>query len=273
MNKTRLALKKFYDKVGERYPEEEQVYHTLRGMLRKKFVLSHLNRFRGRLLEIGCNRGMYLQAYQHGERFGVDISLPVLKKAHRGNKLHLAVADAERLYCFRPGSFDHILCSEVLEHCLNPDQVFSGIFHLLKPGGVALLTTPNYTREKPTWIGLGTLTLYDIDYDCGDEYFHTAYKPEELETMAGRAGLTVAESGTLEREIKYAAKIPAAVLLFIRLLNRPLKSKLIERVNEALFNKLTIILYYIAHYSGLERLILPLFPVGVRSYILVKKGP
>ncbi len=32
----KTALKHFYDQVGEKYPEEEQVYRTLRGQLRER---------------------------------------------------------------------------------------------------------------------------------------------------------------------------------------------------------------------------------------------
>jgi len=271
MNREKLALKKFYEDVGEHYPEEEQVYHTLRGMLRKKFILSRINRFRGSLLEIGCNRGMYLQAYRGGTRFGVDLSLSVLKHAHQEKTMHLAVADAERLQCFKTDSFQNVLCSEVLEHCLHPQEIFAGIGHVLRPGGTALLTTPNYRRKKPVWIGLGTLTHFGIDCDCGDAYFHTAYRPEELAAMAEKSGLAVIEIGTLEKEIKYAAKIPAAILIFGRMLNKILKSEKFDAANEAFFNHLTIWIYQICHFSGLEKLLLKFVPEGVRSFIIMQK--
>ena len=272
MDKTKLALKHFYEDVGECYPEEDEVYNTLRGILRKKFVLSYLEQFKGRLLEIGCNRGMYLQAYQNGESYGVDLSSSVLKKAHTGKKLHLAVADAERLKCFKPNSFDHVLCSEVLEHCLHPDLIFEGIHDTLKPGGIALLTTPNYTGKRPIWMGLGTLKHFDIEYEEGEEYFHTAYKPKELEEFAHAHNLQVVESGTLEKDIKYAAKIPAAILLTGRLINRIFKSEKLDKLNESFFNKLTIWIYQFAHFTRLDKILLKLFPVGVRSYIVMQKG-
>ncbi|MFQ5825309.1 MAG: methyltransferase domain-containing protein, partial [bacterium] len=120
MNQTKQALKTFYEEVGQKYPEEEEVYRTLRGKLRRNFVLSYLRRFSGSLLDIGCNRGMYLEVYNCGPCFGVDLSFNVLKKAHNNKPKHLVVADAECLQCFKLECFDNVLCSEVLEHCLNP---------------------------------------------------------------------------------------------------------------------------------------------------------
>jgi len=271
MTDTRLALKKFYEQVGEKYPEEEKVYHTLRGILRKKFVLSHLQRFQGSLLDIGCNRGMYLHAYRGGPRFGIDLSSSVLKNIPKQWHIHLTVADAERLQCFKPGSFDNALCSEVLEHCLDPQAVFNSIAHVLRPGGYALLTTPNYKRERPRWIGLGVLQHFGIDSDCEEGYFHTAYRPEELERFANAAGLKVIEVGTLEKEVKYAAKVPAAILLSGRFVNRLFRSKSFEKFNEALFDRLTLLIYYFFHYTALDKIILKFISEGVRSYILMQK--
>lgn len=271
MKDTRLALKRFYEQVGQKYPEEEKVYHTLRGILRKKFVLSHLQRFRGSLLDIGCNRGMYLQAYQGGHRFGVDLSLSVLKKIPKQWHIHLTVADAERLQCFKPGSFDNALCSEVLEHCLDPQAVFNSIAHVLRAGGYALVTTPNYKRQRPRWIGLGVLQHFGVDSDCEEGYFHTAYRPEELERFARAAGLKVISVGTLEKEVKYAAKVPAAILLTGRLVNKVFRSTTFEKLNESFFDRLTLLIYYFCHYTALEIIFLKFIRNGVRSYILMQK--
>lgn len=53
---------------------------------------------------------------------------------------------------WKPGSIDFITCSDVLEHVEPPvHRVFDGIYRLLKPGGVAILTVPitpdSTTRE------------------------------------------------------------------------------------------------------------------------------
>ncbi len=266
----KAALKDFYEQCGAKYPEEELVYKTLRGKLRKKFILQRLDDFRGPLLEIGCNRGMYLQEYNGGKSFGIDLSASVLRQAHRGKVVHLAVADAEQL-CFKNDCFDHVLCSEVLEHCLHPQDIFDGIAAVLKPNGRALLTTPNYSKKKHEYIELGSLKSFNIDCGCGNFYFHTAYKPAELEIMAKKAGLKVVESGTLEKQVKYAAKIPAAVLLFGRLVNKVFRSKRFERMNEAFFQVFTNRINDICHITGLEKYLLKLAPEGVRSFIVMEK--
>lgn len=269
---TQKALQTFYEQVGEKYPEEEQVYHTLRGMLRKKFVLSFLAGMHGSLLDIGCNRGMYLSLYRNGPCYGMDVSRAVLRKARHQSGIYYFVADAERLQAIQAERFDHVLCSEVLEHCLHPEKIFSGIAQVLKPGGRALVTTPNYTRYRPQWISLGSLEQYQVSSDCDEGYFHTAYRPEELRDLAQGAGLKILAAGTFEKEVKYAAKLPAALLLTVRWCNRVIKSRRLERWNENLFNRFTNAMYYLARVTGIHYLIMPCIKEGVRTYIWVEKS-
>ncbi|MDW7679708.1 MAG: methyltransferase domain-containing protein [bacterium] len=265
------SLKKFYEEVGLKYPEEEIIYETLRGILRQRFVNRFLESINGSLLDVGCNRGMYLEYYQNGMRYGVELSLNVLLKAHNSKPKHLIVADAENLYCFRAQSFDNVLCSEVLEHCLDPIAVVQGIAHVLKPGGRALITTPNYKKQPTKWIGLGSLPYYGVSCECDDRYYHTAFRPDELKSLALKVGLKIIRVGTLERDIKYAAKLPAVILLMGRFINRFIGSNRLFIANQIFFNKLTILIYRICHTTGLDRLLLTLFPEGVRSFVLVKK--
>lgn len=268
---TRAALKEFYQQVGEKYPEEEEVYATLRGKLRREFILGRLAGLEGSLLDVGCNRGGYLESWRGGPRFGLDISLGALRQSPAALAGCLVQGDAERLDCFRPGSFDHLLCSEVLEHCLDPGAIFAGIAAVLKPGGQALLTTPNYHGRRPEYLPLGILEEYGVECGCGGHYFHTAYRPGQLEELARAAGLEAAESGTLEKEVKYAAKLPAALLLFVRWINKALRSQRLGRANEAFFHTFTLACHRFCAATGLERLLLPLVKEGVRSYIVMRK--
>jgi len=267
----KTALKRFYQQVGEKYPEEEQVYHTLRGRLRRQFVMSRLKDLSGSLLDVGCNRGAYLAGYANGPRFGVDLSLPVLKRIESGTAIRRVQADAERLDCFKPGSFENVLCSEVLEHCLHPQQVMAGIARVLKRGGQALITTPNYRGRRPSWIEVGSMEQYGVHSELEEGYYHTAFRPEDLAELAKAAGLVVSEQGTLEREIKYAAKLPALFLYLGYYGRRWLGWRGMDKVCEKLFNRFSTMIYHVCHASGLEPYLLKWIGEGVRSYVVVGK--
>ena len=50
------------------------------------------------------------------------------------------IGDAHHLP-FKEGSFEAVVCSEMLEHADDPQKVISEIHRVLKPGGLAVLTT------------------------------------------------------------------------------------------------------------------------------------
>lgn len=264
-------LRGFYEEVGEKYPEEEIIYRTLRGILRKRFILKQIENFHGSLLDIGCNKGVYLREYKKGVAVGVDISWNVLKKARKELvNGRLILGDAEDLGFIKDESFHNALCSEVLEHVLHPDRVMKEISRVLKPGGRALITTPNYKGQKPGWVDTGILREYGVQKQ---RYFHTAFTPQELEKLAEGSNLRVIQSGTLEKEVKYAAKIPALIFMIIREINRRLfRRGRLDYLNQEVFEFLTLLIYRMCRLTGLNWLLLKLIPRGVRSFVLVEKG-
>ena len=142
---------------------------------------------------------------------------------------------------------------------------------ILKPQGTGLITTPNYTSKKPTWIGLGSLREFGVECDCEHGYFHTAYHPNEMAEMARKSGLEVIEQGTFEKEIKYAAKIPAAIFITLRAIARLLHWQKLEIFAEKFFQQSSLFCYRLVQLSGLEKCLTALVKNGARSYVVVKK--
>lgn len=273
MGQRKDPFRDFYEEVGAKYPEEQVVYQGLRGKLRKAFILDRLSGWHGRFLDIGCNRGVYLRSYPGGSGIGVDLSHSVLKQAKTMNRdLSLVVADAQNMGCFKTASFDRILCSEVIEHVPVPQNVFEEIARILIPGGAALITTPNYRGEKPEWADLGVLKSYGIPGMEGEAYFHTAFRPSELVQMGQQAGLNVEEAGTIEKEVKYSAKIPAALFVVLRFLNRhSLKSARVELGLQRMFDRMSWSVYRVVKALGLNGFLLRWISEGVRSYAILSK--
>ena len=249
------------------------MYRTLSGRLRLAFILGRLGDWKGRFLDIGCNAGTVLRSLSNPRKFGMDLSLSVLGRLRRVNpEIPLVVADAQALECFRPGLFEGILCSEVLEHLPDPGRAFLGIARLLAPGGRALLTTPNYRGHRPDWVRIGVLARFGVEGMRQDRYFHTAFRPEELEGLARAAGLAVLESGTLEKEIKYAAK--PAVLLFglPKWLNRELLHRAwLDMLLQNGLDRVTLAAYACLRRMHVHEWLNRRINEGVRSYILVQK--
>jgi ubiquinone/menaquinone biosynthesis C-methylase UbiE len=97
-----------------------------------------------RLLEIGCGAGNVIEKAPRGKLYGVDISSYILNKAkqRQHKKVFLFQGDAQNLPC-KDQIFSNIICSEVLEHVLNPLDALHEMSRILKTNGVAIISIPN----------------------------------------------------------------------------------------------------------------------------------
>lgn len=72
-----------------------------------------------------------------------DLRFAGLRAAHYGyNNFKFELMDIHKLQ-YGDGTFDAVICCEVVEHLLDPLPVLKEIFRVLKPGGTAVITTPN----------------------------------------------------------------------------------------------------------------------------------
>lgn len=110
-------------------------------------VLSHLPDNLDRVLDIGCGQGKAIGWLKNLERCrwaaGIELDEDAAEQAR--SKLDLVVAgDVEAIdFPFEPGSFDAVLCLDVLEHMRDPWRLMGRIVAQLKPGGVFLASIPN----------------------------------------------------------------------------------------------------------------------------------
>lgn len=98
-------------------------------------------------IEYGPGSGIYLPrlAEAFDNVLGADIEpaylsgIEQLATSHAA--IHLVVDDIQASK-FEDGTFDLVLCSEVLEHVFNPEIALKTIARILRPGGIAIITTP-----------------------------------------------------------------------------------------------------------------------------------
>jgi len=97
----------------------------------------------GRLLEVGCGQGLFLErARQRGwQASGVEILEPVaLRARERGLEVFLGTLPEARLPA---ESFDVVVMREVIEHVVEPVALLREVQRVLRPGGLAALGTGN----------------------------------------------------------------------------------------------------------------------------------
>lgn len=116
------------------------------------------------ILDIGCGEGRHtISACLHEKvhAVGLDLSLSDLQTA-KGRYREFAVQEdacrrADFLAAsglslpFADGSFDHVICSEVLEHIHDYQSVLREIHRVLKPGGLFAVSVPRFGPEWLCW--------------------------------------------------------------------------------------------------------------------------
>jgi 2-polyprenyl-3-methyl-5-hydroxy-6-metoxy-1,4-benzoquinol methylase len=115
---------------------------------REKFskILDELEPYRGggRLLDVGCSIGLFLQLAEERGWKGVGTELG--KRALAYARDHYEVEVVERLLAdagFDRASFDVVTLNSVLEHTHEPRQMLRQVGHLLEPGGALYVIVPN----------------------------------------------------------------------------------------------------------------------------------
>ena len=97
------------------------------------------------VLEVGCGGGHVLRLFPQAKLTGVDVSARMLDKAAkrlRDYDVRLLQGQLHELD-LQPAGFDRIICTEVLEHTLDPASVLAGMQSLLNSDGRAVITFPN----------------------------------------------------------------------------------------------------------------------------------
>ncbi|MBI4230132.1 MAG: class I SAM-dependent methyltransferase [Planctomycetes bacterium] len=114
-------------------------------------LLGPLSGERLRLLDVGCGVGIYtihyLRRFPAARAVGVDLSLPQLRTAAdlsrrygMGDRARFLQGDAESLGV--RGPYDLVVCSEVIEHLLDPARALCGLRAVCSPVARVILTVP-----------------------------------------------------------------------------------------------------------------------------------
>jgi 2-polyprenyl-3-methyl-5-hydroxy-6-metoxy-1,4-benzoquinol methylase len=99
----------------------------------------------GRVLDVGCSAG-YLsrRLVERGSTVvGIELDEQAASQARRWCETVLT-GDVETMELpFEPGSFDVVMCADLIEHLRDPLAFLGRVRPLLRPGGRIVLTTPN----------------------------------------------------------------------------------------------------------------------------------
>jgi len=150
-----------------------------------------------RILEIGCGAGRLgaaLKARQSAEVVGVEFDEGAAAAA-RQRLDRVVVGDIERLEPdFEAGSFDCVVCADVLEHLERPDRVLRRIRQWLAPHGKLIASIPNARHHSV----VGGLLEGNWTYERAGLLDNTHFRfftRLDIERLLYRCGFAVSDLG------------------------------------------------------------------------------
>jgi 2-polyprenyl-3-methyl-5-hydroxy-6-metoxy-1,4-benzoquinol methylase len=142
--------------------------------------------------EVGSGGGHVLRMFPEARLTAIDVSGVYLDQARRklaGYDVRYLKGELHELG-LPPQSFDRIICTEVLEHVVDPDIVLGTMAELLRRDGFAAITAPNdplilrakrvIAQTPARWV------LGDRIEWGGDRYHLHSWSPSEFEALTSR---------------------------------------------------------------------------------------
>jgi 2-polyprenyl-3-methyl-5-hydroxy-6-metoxy-1,4-benzoquinol methylase len=144
------------------------------------------------VLEVGSGGGHVLRMFPTARLTALDVSdvyLEIARKNLTGYDVRFVKGEVEKSD-LPEASFDRIICTEVLEHVIDPDSVLAAIARLLRPTGVAVVTVPNdplIDRAKGVLRRAPLRWLVGDRIEWGGEDYHLhRWTPHEFERVLAR---------------------------------------------------------------------------------------
>lgn len=154
------------------------------------------------IFDLGCGNGATAEILQrHGyEVVGVDPSTSGIREAHRAYpNLQLFVGSAYDDLAARFGRFQVVLSLEVIEHVYYPRKFAATLFSLVRPGGMAIVSTPYHGYLKN--VGMALIGKLDSHFtalwDEGHIKFWSILTLKELLMEAGFSGISFQRVGRI----------------------------------------------------------------------------
>jgi SAM-dependent methyltransferase len=107
----------------------------------------------GRVLDLGCGRGVLLGAFADlgFEVHGVEVSQAAVQGADPRVQIRIATRLMEAGY---PSEFfDQVVIWHVLEHLADPRETLEEVHRILKPNGRVVVSVPNFSSLQARWAG------------------------------------------------------------------------------------------------------------------------
>jgi 2-polyprenyl-3-methyl-5-hydroxy-6-metoxy-1,4-benzoquinol methylase len=147
-------------------------FETRESRLRKALAMFEREAGRGRVLDVAAGSGIAAGALaeQGWQVSALDISAELVEQIESRGEIEAAVHDlSEGPLPFGDGTFEAIFAGEIIEHLVDTASFVAELRRVLKPGGIAVITTPNLASfENRLRLLLGRYPIW-VEYELSDQ--------------------------------------------------------------------------------------------------------
>lgn len=143
-----------------------------------------------RVLDVGCGFGQSLGYHtaRGCDVYGVEADENIRRVAEKfGFKVRVGLFDDS---IYEPEFFDYVTMDQVIEHVTDPVSTLRGVARILKPGGTAVLSTPNAGGWGAKIFGRRWINWHA-------PYHVQFFSRRSMQLAAEQAGLVLAEVKTI----------------------------------------------------------------------------
>lgn len=150
---------------------------------RVQFIIASVPR-KAHVLDVGCNSGVVAVRLQALGCYvnGLDVVEELVEKA-KGHGVMAELGNAEDLSRYKKGTFDAVVCAEVLEHLYDPLVAIKEAYRVLKKGGRYIVTVPHIDGEMCEG-KLGDYHQQNFSFEILNTLFHSVFKKDNVKFVS-----------------------------------------------------------------------------------------